>query len=313
MKEQPSTPRRVNVNALGQMIKGMSQETLQRQNEADWEKADAEHGTFVEAYRRQYCYLCGKPFKTSSTAKPCVHWILHQCKFKKKDFPLVYKRFGYRQIAAFARWAANEERFQGNINDLLQESSSGKVFQYTVKWKHIEWTFECSGGDYTGHAGTASDYPHYHFQMRIDKRPFIDFHDFHIPLSEEDLFYLDLDQGLPDLFEHTFGIGGAGMQSAAEMSPEVIVEESTVIDPEQAAFHLQTLIVAGDKPITSEALTAMYEESKATGKTLAHLSQKYFSDASVRRLVSPADSVPEIAKRAGRKTKKISSVDDEVV
>jgi len=304
--------RRVNVNALGQMIKGMSQKTLQRQNEADWEKATAEHEAFVEAYKRQFCYLCGKPFKTSSTANPCVHWILRQCKFKKKDFPLVYKRFGYRQIAAFARWVANEERFQGNINDLSQERSGRKVFQCTVKWKHIEWTFECSEGDYTGHTGTASDFPHYHFQMRIDKRPFIDFNDFHIPLSEEDLFYLDLDQGLPDLFEHTFGMGGAGMQTAAEMKPEVIVEESTVVDPEHAAFRLQTFIVAGEKPITSDALMAMYEESKTTGKTVAHLSQKYFNDArSIRTIVSPADSVPEIAKRTGRKSKATSSDNDE--
>lgn len=299
---QPSSHRRVNLDGFEQLLKSMPQEFLQQQNEADFARAAAEHEQFVEAYRRGYCYLCGKPFKTASKATPCVHWILRQCKFKKKDFPLIYKHFGYRQIAAFARWVANEEKFQGNINDLSQESSGDKIFQYTVKWKHVEWTFECSAGDYAGHVGTASDFPHYHFQMRIDKRSFIDFNDFHISFSEEDLFCLDLDKRLSDLFQHSFGVGGAGMQTAAEMDPEVIIEQSTVVDTDEAAFRLQTLILPGDKPITSEALKALCEESRTTGQTMAHLARIYFPDAdSIKTIVSPSESVPEIAKRTERK------------
>ena len=176
--DRPS-PRRVNPHAFRQFVEGMSQDQLRQQNEEDIARSCAEYDRFVEHYGHGDCYLCGKPFKTMTTAEPCVHWLLRQCKFKKKDFPSVFARFGYVQIAAFVRWVANQERFLGGINDLLEEKSERKIFEYSVKWKNIEWTFDCSKNDYAGHGGISSNFPHYHVQMRIDGRPFIDFGDFH--------------------------------------------------------------------------------------------------------------------------------------
>ncbi|RAJ93333.1 hypothetical protein [Aliidiomarina maris] len=295
--------RRIDPEAVREHFENLSDEQLRAQNEADISRADAEYEEFVAAYQIGECYLCGKSFKTISKSSPCVHWLLRQCKFKKKDFPLVYEKFGYVQIAAFVRWVANQERFLSSINDLADEKGDRKILEYTVKWKNIEWTFDCSKNDYEGHGGTHSNFPHFHFQMRIDSKPFINFGDFHIPFSEEDLFHLDLAQALPDSFHHWFGKGGVGMQDAAEVSPEDIIEYTEHTDNhDEATYRLQTMIMAGETPFSGEQLQAMFEESKRTGATLASLARKYLPDAeSINTVVSPADSVPTIARRSERK------------
>lgn len=293
--------RRVDVEAFTEHIESLTDEQRNRQAEEDAARAEAEHSDFVSHYKNGICYLCGKPFRTLSKSTPCVHWLLRLCKFKKKDFPLIYEKFGYFQIAAFARWCANQEHFMRNINDLAQEKSERKVFEYTVKWKNIEWTFDCSKNDYQGHPGKFSDHPHYHFQMRIDKRPFIDFGDFHIPFSEEDLFQLDLSLVAPDHFYHWFGEGGVGMQMAAESPPEYILENSIVSDDEQnAVFRMQTTIYGNGEPIDMEALIAAFNESKATGETVASLARKHLKGANVTTIISPAETIPDIAKRTER-------------
>lgn len=295
-------PRRVNPDYFRSMVEGMTEDQLREQNEEDFARSTAEYEQFVQHYGRGECYLCGKSFKTFSTAAPCVHGVLRQCKIRKKDFRSIFERFGYVQIAAFVRWVANQERFLGSINDLQGEKSDRKIFEYSVKWKNTEWTFDCSKNDYAGHGGAASSFPHYHFQMRTDGKPFIDFGDFHIPFSEEDLFHLDLSLMLPNQFHHSFGLGGAGMQSAVEMDPEDVIQHSSVTDNEdEATYHLQTLILAKDKPISGEQLKAIIEERQRTGQTFAYLARKHLSNAeTIKTIVSPADSIPEIAKRTER-------------
>lgn len=295
-------PRRVNIDAFRKLVESMTDEDLTRQQEEDIQRSEAEHAQFVEGYEKGVCYLCGKPFKTISHDNPCVHWLLRQCKFKKKDLSLIYSRFSYTQLAAFTRWVANQERFQGNINDLLEDKSERKIFEFTIKWKNIEWTFDCSKNDYEGHGGTRSNFPHYHLQMRIDGKPFIDFGDFHLPLSEQDLFHIDLTLAIPDKFHHSFGVGGAGMQSAAEIDPEDIIHNTVVTDDEnKATYRMQTMMHANGHTIDGQVLQAMVEESRKTGEPLASLARKYLPNSvSIKTVISPAETVPEIARRTER-------------
>ncbi|ALQ51850.1 hypothetical protein [Nitrosomonas ureae] len=296
--------RRINSEAMRTFLKSQSQEEITSWNEHNELRAEEEYNKFEASYLKHECYLCGKPLKTTiSRTEPCVHWILRQCKFKKNDFPLLFPRFGYTQIAAFTRWCANQEKLLGAINDLTSQKAERKIFEYTVKWKNIEWTFDCAKNDYTGHNGTQTDFPHYHFQMRIDGKPFINFSDFHIPLSEEDLFHIDLSMSMPDLFQHNFGPFGAGIQAAADADLIKLIQETETSSEEEAAFRFQTIISGKDgHRIQGEDLLQLVKQSQASGETLASLAHKNFSDkAEICTIISPSDNLPKIARRTERK------------
>lgn len=294
---------RARIDAFKQYAESLTQEDLKKQNEIDTKTAEAEHEKFFAAFKKGECYLCNKSLKTIGKSTPCAHWLLRECKFKKKDFPLIFNQFGYINIAAYLRWVANDEKPFRNINDLSIHKDSRKVFEYTIRWKNIEWTFDCFKNDYKGHSGATSGFPHYHFQMKIDGRQFINFGDFHIPFSESDLFQLDLSQQLPDHFNFSFGEPGAGMQEASEYHPEFVVNESTFTEDEnEAVYDLSTIILAGENGFDASTFADIYEEAKATGKTIASLAPQYFADASsINTILSPTRYIEPIAKRSKRK------------
>lgn len=294
---------RVDADSFKKMIENLPAGELERLNHLQHEQAVDEHKRFEEHYQRDECYLCGKPIKTISKNTPCIHWLLRRCKFKAKDFSKIYQAFDYHQISSFLRWVANQERFQGNINDLLDEKDERKIFQVTIKWKNIEWTFDCSKTDYVGHDGNSSRFPHYHFQMRIDGKQFINFSQHHVPFSEKDMFNLDLLHQKPDLIQHSFGAGGSGMQNAVEVEPEDIIQHTVLTEnEEEATYHMQTMVMAKDDPIKGEDLQAMIEESRNTGKPLASLLDKHLGDSvEVKTVITPVDTIPDIAKRTERK------------
>ena len=295
--------KRVNPKSFKEMIESLPAEELDRIHQLQHEQALDEYRRFKEHYERKECYLCRKPFKTLSKSAPCIHWLLRKGKFKAKDFSKVYQAFDYHQISSYLRWVANQKRFQGNINDLVDEKGERKIIQTTIKWNNIEWTFDCSKADYEGHGGGNSSFPHYHFQMRIDGKQFINFNKHHIPFSEKDLFNLDLVHQSPDLVKHSFGPGGSGMQDAVEVDPELILQNTVATENEdEATYHMQTIVMAEDEPIKGEDLQALIEESRTTGKPMANLLSKHLGDgAKVNTIISPVDSIPDIAKRTERK------------
>jgi len=297
---------RINADSFMEMIENLPVGERERINKLQREEAIEEHNRFKERYEKDECYLCGKPFRTISKSSPCIHWLLRKCKFKAKDFSKIYSEYDFHQISAYLRWVANQERFQGNINDLMDERDERKIFEVTIKWKNIEWTFNCSENDYLGHKESDSNYPHYHFQMRIDKKRFINFNQHHIPFSEKDLFNFDLIQEKPDSVRHTYGIGGTGMQDAVEVDSKLVLDNLDLTESEEnATYHLNTTIMARDSShINGEVLKAMFEESRNTGKPVASLVGKYLGDsANIQTVISPVDTVPDIAKRSGRKKK----------
>lgn len=285
------------------IFEGLSLEEIKEMNRLNHEEHLRQAEAFKVGYKKGVCYLCNKPFKTISKDNPCLHWILRQCKFKKKDFPKVYKKYGYGNIAAFIRWCANQERLLSNINDLEDEKSDRKVISYTVRWKNVEWTFDCSKNDFQGHEGTSVDYPHYHFQMRIDGRQFINFNDFHVPFTDHDLFILKNTMEQGGWFKQNFGVIGSGMQDAVRVELDDILEHATRSDDEgEATYHFSTMIDARDNPISGEQIYEIQQEAERIGKSFAFVAQKRLSKrANVHTVVSPADSIPDIASRTEHK------------
>lgn len=284
------------------IFENMSPEEVEEMNRKNDEEHQRQAAAFKEGYEKGVCYLCNKPFKTISKSNPCLHWLLRQCKFKKKDFPKIYEKYGYGNIAAFIRWCANQERLLSSINDLEEEKSERKVLSYTVKWKNIEWTFDCSKNDFEGHKGTSIDYPHYHFQMRIDGRQFINFNDFHVPFTDQDVFVLKNSMEQGDWFKQDFGAIGSGMQDAISIDPELALEHMSNASEEDATYHLSTMIEAIDKPIPGEIIDEIRQESSETGRSMSAIAkEKLKGIANVRTVISPADSIPDIASRTEHK------------
>jgi hypothetical protein len=270
-------------------------------------KQQTEHLRQLEEFKINYkndiCYLCNKPFKTLSKNEPCLHWLLRRCKFKTKDFKLIYEKYGYTNIASFLRWCANIEKPLININDMEEEKPKGKVISNTIKWKNIEWTFDCSENDFKGHAGTAIDYPHYHFQMRIDQQQFINFNSYHLPFKEEEIFAITMARAAPEKFGYDFGNFGMGMNAAMEMisqDPEMAIDNMIKANNEDdSIYHLSTIAIAGEgETISGDLIADLIEESKDSGVPLAKLFQERLShNTNVRTMISASDNVPEIAKR----------------
>lgn len=296
-----------NTDKYRKIFKSRSPDEIHEMNQKSHEEHIRHATAFKEGYSKDKCYLCGKPFKTISQKKPCIHWLLKRCKFKKKkDFPKIYSKYGYHNIAAFLRWTANQERHLSSINDLNDEKPEKKLFNYTIRWKNIEWTFDCSNGDFKGHKGTKHNYSHYHFQMKVSGFRFIAFNDFHIPFSDEDVFIMNLKQNEAEWFNHDFGAIGSGMEEAVSFNFEDILEHTESTDDEnKATYHFSTMIDCRENPITGDELIEMQKESKKTGKSLSLIAQKKLKDrANVKTIISPAETIPDISIRKGRGSKK---------
>ncbi|WP_291441618.1 hypothetical protein [Acidovorax sp.] len=282
-------------------LRSLSPEQIEEGNRRDQAEHERQVSEFRKAYAEGRCYLCGEPFDQMRTAHPCTHWLLRRCRFKKKDFLSIAERYDYHNIAAFLRWCANEESMLRNINDLESEKSDRKIISYTVRWKNIEWTFDCTENDMRGHGTGASSLPHYHFQMRIDGRQFINFNEFHVPLSDRDLFNLSLREE-PNI-HHSFGAAGSGMQDAVSVDADLVLEHTAPsVNEDEATYHFSTVIESLDRPLSGDELHEIIEEAKRTNKSFAFVAQKRLQGrARMQTVISPADSVPDIAHRTEHK------------
>jgi len=289
-------------------IKDLSQEESLAHFEMEKEQYDKDYDSFIEHYEKDECYICSKPLSTISKNNPCLHWLLRRCKFKKKDFPKIYESYDFYNITAYLRWTANAESGSKNINNLKEESSERKIIETTIKWKNVEWTLDCSNNDFNGHEGTQTNFPHWHFQMRIDGRQFINFNDYHIPFSKDDQLKIVLENDSESGFHHTFGPGGQGMQERMDLlsnnPDDFIANAMATSDEDDGAIHMQSIVMAPDGGISGDKINEALEMARTTGKTMAHCFREVLNDddkVSIQTIVSPADSVPEIAKRSERK------------
>jgi hypothetical protein len=261
-------------------------------------RTEKAYKSFRENWAIGICYICLSPLKSFSSEKPCLHWLLRPNKFKKKHLKKLFDKYGYFSMEGYVRWVANLEARFKNINDLSFEKGEKKILETTIRYKYIEWTFSCSQSDLEGHrTSSVGNFPHFHFQMRLDGRPFIDFSDFHIPFKSDDMWKLAMINQNEIPYKHYF-FYGEGMQSILQgENLEDIVEHSVpTSDETEAAFRLDTIIMAKPgKTISGADFVALIEESKKTGEPLSKLARRL--DADVQTIVTPGDGVPEIAER----------------
>ncbi len=278
-------------------------EEIKRRNKEQHKQNEKEYTLFREKFSKGFCYICGEPLEIFKEENPCVHWLLRPKGFKKKNFKPIYEKYGYFKLQAYLRWVANEENIFKNINDLLAEKTDKKLFETTIRFKNIEWSFSCDKSDYVGHTTSLISYPHYHFQMFIDQKPFITFSDFHIPFTNYDIWQLEM-LSHSDKFKHRF-VFGEGMEHAmSAVSAEDIINNSSVAEDEtQALYNFSTTITAEPgSTISGNEIHKLLKESKEKNIPMAKLARS-LKNVSFQTIIYPSADVPEIAKRKGRNSR----------
>jgi hypothetical protein len=295
------------LEALNCKLNSMPAEEIQEQEKKQLEKTKLDFRNFCDALSQGRCHYCDQVLGHFSQWQPCYHWLLKPKGFKKKHFPILFEVMGFRQINTYLRWVANSEhRFQ-NINDLECEKSEGKFIEESIAYKKFEWSFSCSYIDRVGHSNSqAANFPHYHFQMRIDGMQFINYSDFHIPFSDYDEFSFAVEEGKIDRLraQRTFD---AGMQEvfAQEIATGNIFDSLQYTkDEENAAFNTEIILIADEGTyISGEEIARLFEEREQTGVSLAKLAKK-LPNVSLKTYTTAGKGVPKIAARSKRKGSK---------
>ena len=226
--------------------------------------------------------------------------------FKKEHFKLILQKFNYSNIDSYLRWVANQESHFKNINDLSEEKKESMMFEYIIKYKTFEWSFSCSKNDFEGHKNKRQGrYPHYHFQMRINGGQFINFGEFHIPLSRYDKYVIKVKRNEIKGISHYDGFGSGMDTFFKNLSPvEILKHTKTTDDFDKATIHTSYIIQADPgKNISGDELADLIEESKKTKTPLWNLLPK-LKNAKGSAIISPGEGVPEIFHRKGRRNKK---------
>lgn len=283
---------------------GLSDEEKAEMRKQQIEESNAEYSEFKNFFDDDKCYICKKSLKTFSSGLPCLHWLLRPKGFKKKHFLSVVEKYGFFETQTYLRWVATQEAKLSNINDMALEGT-GKKFEVTIRYKHLEWSFSCSDSDYYGHKSAMNgSSPHYHFQMRVDSQPFIRFNDFHIPFSERELIHIEAMTSSDGKIVPKF-LNGYGMADVFndEMLEKVLRDARPVDNEKDGVFHTSTFIMAEEgKEISGDDIDALIQEAREKNVTFSSLSHR-LPNAARRVMVTPGEAVVEQASRKGGRGK----------
>jgi hypothetical protein len=264
--------------------------------------AEKEAQEFTEAFKAGKCSVCKSDLSSYVKEKPCLHWLLKPDGFEKSDLLRVTNEFSMGQVELYMRRAANQEAFAKNINDMADEGT-GKLVEPTAKYKNLEWAISCGQGDYDGHETDSEDskHPHYHFQMRIDGKRYIDYNDFHIPLHRRDILTMEAVKAAPEYVTRRFA-GGTGMGDVFkdDAVEKLAISGSAVENEADGLVKLDHFVVADKgKPMRAEEVQAAVRRARGQGKPATAFLRE-IPNVRVHTLATPGPGVVEQAVRGGR-------------
>ena len=263
------------------------------------------YNEFKIAHINGMCSLCNESLNKFVSYKPCFHWFLRPNGIKKKHFnKYLSTPIGYFRFECYLRWMANLDKPLRNINDLKSEMSQGKEIEYTIKYKNIEWSVSIGKSDRLGHINSQNAYfPHFHIQMIHNHQPFIRFNDYHIPLSDEDIFMFQVIEEASDKIDLRRDLYGQGMSiiEDKEMLEKLDRLMTRTDNAEKGTFDITTIFKMPEgETIDVMLLNNIEKESKESGIPIRHLLNQKFPMASILTEIRPGKGVPEISKRSTR-------------
>jgi len=282
-------------------------EIIEEQNILILQQQEKEYESFKKYLKNESCYICGLKMNAFNENSFCLHWFTYPIGIKKKHFEKIFKgdlSFGFINLDAYFRWLANSENFMGNINDLRTETSENSYLEATYKYKNLQWAFSIGNTDLEGHKNSfIGAEPHYHIEMKVDGRNFINFNDFHLKFNDEDLFNIEVRKQIPEnvITTNDFDAGMSFLEN--EENIDLIKEMSEVTqDYENATVNYQSVIIPDkDNPITGEMLQEAMIESEETKKPIGIILSEKLKSANSTIIISPGQGVPKMSKRSGKK------------
>lgn len=139
------------------------------------------------------CSLCGHALDYYDESSPCFHILLNPQIKRKMREQLFNKPVSFIKLYTYLSWIANSDKPFENINDLPSNPLSNHLFESTIRYKNIEWSFSLKTGDYEGHKGKQiGSASHYHFQMTVDGNVVIPYNKTHIQFEPYDYLYFEM-------------------------------------------------------------------------------------------------------------------------
>lgn len=283
-------------------ISKLSSEEMEQKNKEQLEEMERQFQEFKSNFDQGNCYLCNQRLDSVKESDPCIHWLLRKNKrFKKnKHFKGITKKYSMFQIQCYLRWVSNKDKPFQNINDFEDEVKNPQNFEATIKYENLTWSFSCSDNDFAGHGGDKTNFPHYHFQMKVDNGVLIKYNDFHIPLTDTDRFNILLFKNHGDTFKHTFGRGESVTTMFEKFSPEEIIEMATTDwESDGSTFNFSNIIEADPgTTISGDDFVDIIKESQETRVPVAKLMKK-LKNVRTTTIVSASEEIVDHAAREG--------------
>ena len=160
----------------------------EKENERNWN----DFNSLKEQLQKGKCSLCGKPLDCCDVENPCFHFLLNPKLKKKEREALFSKPQSFIKLYTYLTWVANSEYPFVNINDIVSDISPNRLYESTIRYKNINWSFCFRTSDLEGHKGTKSEQPHYHFYMAVDGKPVITFNNTHISFTPDDFLIFEI-------------------------------------------------------------------------------------------------------------------------
>lgn len=281
-------------------LKIIPPDLLKEKQEESLRKAEKEYKEFCARYEKGECYLCDEKLTRFDKDKPCLHWLLRKHKrVKKKHIKELLECNDMFQVIQYLRWLAKTEGQLSNINDFEAYDNNPKlVYQENIRCGEVEWTFWVKKEDLKGHKNRQSNFPHYHIQITIGRRPFVVFSDFHIALTEQEIFNVHARRGKFSNYKFAFPFGESYLDLFTFMPADEILNKMVTADNEdKAQYRLKTFIEADPgTTIKGEDILKLIDESKQTGIPLARLAKK-LKNTKAKTIVMPENLVEPVSRK----------------